>query len=93
MFSTIDASQAYHTILVSEGSKKALAFIAPFGLYTFARMPFGARNTGACYSRFVQLCLDKLRSQYTMSYLDDIIMFTPTLDLHVEELDRVLEMY
>ena len=28
-----------------------------------------------------------------MSYLDDIIIFTPTLDLHVDELDRVLEMH
>ena len=93
IFSTLDASQAYHTIPVTEGSKKALAFITPFGLYTFARMPFGARNAGATYSRFVQLCLDKLRSQYTMAYLDDIIMFTPTLDLHVEELERVLAMH
>ena len=93
VFSTLDASQAYHTIPVSEGSKKALAFITPFGLYTFARMPFGARNAGATYSRFVQMCLDKLRSPFTLSYLDDIIMFTTTLEEHVEELDRVLAMH
>ena len=41
IFSTLDASQAYHTIKVAEDSKKALAFITPFGLYTFNRMPFG----------------------------------------------------
>ena len=93
VFSTLDASQAYHTIPVAEGSRRALAFITPFGLYTFARMPFGARNAGATYSRFVQMCLDKLRSPYTISYLDDIIMFTSTLELHVQELERVLEMH
>ena len=80
VFSTLDASQAYQTIPVAEGSRKALAFVTPFGLYTFARMPMGARNAGATYSRFVQMCLDKLRSPYTMSYLDDIIMFTADLE-------------
>ena len=45
IFSTLDASQAYHTIPVAEESKKALAFITPFGLYTFCRMPFGAQNS------------------------------------------------
>ena len=93
VFSTLDASQAYHTIPVAEGSKRALAFITPYGLYTFARMPFWARNAAACYSRFVQLCLDKLRSEHTLSYLDDIICFTSTLEQHVEELDRVLGMH
>ena len=93
VFSTLDASQAYHTIPVAEESKKALAFITPFGLYTFCRMPFGARNSGACYSRFVQICLDKLRSPYALSYLDDIIIFTPNIELHIEELERVLEMH
>ena len=93
IFSTLDASQAYHTIRVAENSKKALAFITPFGLYTFNRMPFGARNAASCYSRFVQLCLDKLRSPYVMSYLDDIILHTDSLEKHVEELDKVLEMH
>ena len=93
VFSTLDASQAYHTIPVAEGSKKALAFVTPFGLYTFSRMPFGARNAGATYSRFVQLCLDKLRSPHTLSYLDDIIMFTEDVWSHVDELDRVLGMH
>ena len=93
VFSTLDASQAYQTIPVAEGSRKALAFVTPFGLYTFARMPMGARNAGATYSRFVQMCLDKLRSPYTMSYLDDIIMFTTDLEQHVEELDKVLDMH
>ena len=93
VFSTLDASQAYQTIPVAEGSRKALAFVTPFGLYTFCRMPMGARNAGATYSRFVQMCLDKLRSPYTMSYLDDIIMFTDNLEMHVEELDKVLDMH
>ena len=56
-------------------------------------MPFGARNSGACYSRFVTLCLDKLRSPYALNYLDDIIIFTPSIELHIEELERVLEMH
>ena len=42
IFSMLDASAAYHTIPVEPKAKPLLAFITPWGLYTFNRMPFGA---------------------------------------------------
>ena len=40
IFSTLDASSAYHCIPVEEASRPLTAFITPYGLYEFARMPF-----------------------------------------------------
>ena len=38
-FSTLDVSQAYHTIEVEESSRQITAFATTFGLYQFLRSP------------------------------------------------------
>ena len=78
---------------MAEDSKKSLAFITPFCFYTVNRMSYGCKNAALCYSRFVQLCLDRLWSPYVMSCLDEIILHTESLERHVEELDKVLEIH
>ena len=93
VFSALDAAAAYQTIPVEKKSRALLAFITPFGLYEYTRMPFGARNAGSTYSRFVDMLLTRLNSDKVIGYLDDILVFTKTLDEHVDELERVLDMH
>ena len=93
IYSCLDAAAAYHTISVKKECRPYLAFTTPYGLYQFKRMPFGPKNAPACYSRFIDLCLQKLRSPMVMAYLDDIIIHTATLEQHVDELKRVLQMH
>ena len=93
IFSTLDAAGAYHTIPVAEASKPLLAFTTPFGLYSFNRMPFGPTNSGQCYTRFMEMLVAKLRSPYTLAYVDDLIVHTPDLGLQMDELRRVFEMH
>ena len=73
IFTTLDAAQAYMTIRVNEKSKPLLAFVTPFGTYSFRRMPFGARNSGNIYSRFVELLVSKMRSPFVVMYINNII--------------------
>jgi len=72
-FSTLDASNAYHTIEVEESSRPITAFAIAFGLYQFLHMPFGLKNAGASYCRFVQRLVDVLGvpgiAAYLMMYL------------------------
>ena len=56
-------------------------------------MPFGAINAGACYSRFVELLIQKLRSPYILSYLDDVIVHTALAQHHFEELRKTLQIH
>ena len=93
VYSTLDASAAYHTIPVEEKARPLLAFITPFGSYTYKRMPFGAKNAGATYSRFIDLLIGKLRSPYLLAYVDDVIIHTPNLDIHLLELEKALKMH
>ena len=50
VFSTLDAASAYNTIPVEPKRRPLLTFTKPWGLFTFNRMPFGAKNAGATYS-------------------------------------------
>ena len=40
-FSTLDQGKAYHHCIMSEKSQSLTAFITPWGLYEFVRIPFG----------------------------------------------------
>ena len=93
VFSTLDASAAYHTIPVEPRAKPLLAFITPWGLYTFNRMPFGAKNAGATYSQFVEILVGRLRSPHILSYLDDVITHTKGLEDHLVELRKVFQAH
>ena len=92
-FSAIDASAAYHTVRVKEKSRPYLAFLTPWGTYQYKKMPFGAKNAGACYSRLVELSIMKLRSPNILAYIDDIICATQDLWQHVKELEDVFKMH
>ena len=85
----MDAASAYNVIPVAEDSREALAFISPFGCYTYRRMPFGARNSGACFARFIGRCLEELVSPYLIAYLDDLLIFTKKLHEHINTLRQM----
>ena len=85
-FTTLDSAGAYHTIEKHPESREYTAFITPFGQFQFVRMPFGLSNAGACYSRLVATALQHLPPQYVLAYLDDIIVFSSTVEEHVQQL-------
>ena len=93
VYSTLDAAGAYHCIPVEAKSRPMLAFVTPFGLYTWKRMPFGAANSGPCYSRFMEMLVSKLRSPWTLCYLDDLMVHTVTTEQHLDELRKVFQMH
>ena len=92
-FSAIDASAAYHTIKLNKKSRPYLAFLTPWCSYQYRKMPFGAKNAGACYSRLVELSIMKLRSPNILAYIDDIVCATQELKEHLSELRNIFEMH
>ena len=92
-FSAIDASAAYHTVPVEAKSRPYLAFLTPYGTFQFKKMPFGAKNAGATYSRLVELAIMKLRSPAILAYIDDVICATAELYEHLDELEKVFRMH
>lgn len=81
----------YHQVEVFEEHKCRTAFtVGPLGFWEFNRLPFGLNNAPATYQRLMEQCLGDLNMKICAIYLDDLIVFSSSLEQHLERLDRVL---
>ena len=93
VFTAMDLHSAYNQIVIAEEDQPKTAFIHRTGLYEYKRMPFGLRNGPPTFQRFMNMMLgstDENMWVFVMVYLDDVIVFSATVDEHGIHLMKVL---
>ncbi|XP_065325766.1 uncharacterized protein LOC135932296 [Pelmatolapia mariae] len=89
-FSTMDLASGYNQVPVTEEDRPKTAFCTPFGLFEWNRMPFGLCNAPSTFQRLMQRLFGDQQCQSLLLYLDDIVIFSSTVQQHLERLDVVL---
>ncbi len=89
-FSTMDLASGYNQVPVAEGDKSKTAFCPPFGLFEWNRMPFGLCNAPSTFQRLMERLFGDQQCQSLLLYLDDIVVFSSSVDQHLARMEVVL---
>ena len=74
----------------NDHDKEKTAFACHRGLFEFNVMPFGLSNAPAVFQELMAVVLQGI-GMFAIAYLDDILVFSPTLEDHLRHLDIVFD--
>ncbi|TIA47146.1 hypothetical protein D6C77_10332 [Aureobasidium pullulans] len=90
-FSKFDIIAAFNNIRVKEGDEWKTAFNTRYGQYEYLVMPFGLCNALGTFQSFINSTLHEYLDDFCTGYLDDILVFSETLEEHREHVKKVLQ--
>ena len=90
-FSKMDLLSGFHQIKMAEEDKSKTAFTSPFGTFAFEVMPLGLKNASKTFQRMVEYVLRDYIGKSVIVFIDDILVFSESLEEHEKHLKEVLE--
>ncbi|XP_018415792.1 PREDICTED: uncharacterized protein LOC108790094 [Nanorana parkeri] len=90
VFSKLDLRGAYNLVRIRRGDEWKTAFRTRFGHFEYLVMPCGLCNAPATFQHFVNDIFRDYLDHFMIVYLDDILIFSPTLEAHRIHMHKVL---
>lgn len=90
--SVLDIRWAFNLIEITESMRPRTTFYGwDAQLHWYKRMPFGLKNAPACWQAFVSSILKGIPN--VIVFVDDIFLFSPTVEAHLELLQRIVNVF
>ncbi|SPO30394.1 related to pol protein [Ustilago trichophora] len=90
IYSKLDLKAAYNLIRIASGDEWKTAFGTQLGLYEYLVMPFGLANAPAHFQSVINHIYRDIIGVYVVVYLDDFLIFSNTVDEHIQHVTEVL---
>ena len=94
VLSVLDLKDAFHSLRLSENSKRYCGIIPYFGSssHLYQRMPMGLNISPSIWQSYINAILDCLQSRnYCKAIMDDLLLFTPSKESHMNKLKDLLK--
>ena len=91
IFSKFDMKSGFWQIQIHEKDRYKTAFTTPFGHYEWCVMPFGLKNAPSEFQNIMNEIFNP-SSHFTIVYIDDVLIYSHTLEEHWKHLKLFFEL-
>jgi len=88
-FSSIDCASGFYQIPLRAEDRTKTAFSTDYGHFEYKSMPFGLKGAPATFQRLMSVVLSGMQGLKFLCYLDDLLIFGETLEVHNDRLRDV----
>ncbi|XP_020080336.1 uncharacterized protein LOC109704005 [Ananas comosus] len=85
-FTKLDLCSGYYQVRIAEGDEEKTTCMTRYGAYEFLVMPFGLTNAPATFCTLMNKLFHPYLDRFMVVYLDDIVVYSNTLQEHIEHL-------
>lgn len=89
-YSKFDIIAAFNRLRVTEGHEWKTAFTTRFGQFEYLVLPFGLCNAPSSFQGYINSALQDILDDYCTAYLDDVLVYSNTLEEHKRHVLEVL---
>lgn len=91
LFTKLDLCSAYNLVCIREGDGWKTAFSTTSGHYEYLVMPYGLANSPSVFQNLINNALRNMLGRYVIAYIDDILIYSTSLEEHVQHVRRILQ--
>ncbi|XP_031106210.1 uncharacterized protein LOC116010851 [Ipomoea triloba] len=92
IYTKMDLQKGYYQVRIAEGNEPKTACVTRYGSFEWMVMPFGLTNAPATFCTLMNKIFQPYLDRFVVVYLDDIVVYSNSIEEHVEHLRTVFQV-